>query len=192
MANYILSEKVHNEIYAFYTNVSKKYKHTYSEELMLKNINDAYNAIYQIENGLLRRQPTISRWRGFYMATSNDKRWNFAYRIDGDTIYIEDACHAQNMHESKKLLRISESKLKQIIYESIVSVLRHPLKETTEKDSYQAKPKKEGRLNDWEINNIFGKIVSELVCSKRITPEDGEMLLYYGLYNNDCVSHVGS
>ena len=50
MANYILSEKVHKETYAFYPNVSKKYQYTYSEELMLKNINDAYNAIYRIEN----------------------------------------------------------------------------------------------------------------------------------------------
>lgn len=94
--------------------------------------------------------------------------------------------------KNKQIVRLTESQLKRLIYESIVSVLRNPLKETTEKDSYQAKPKKEGRLNDWEINNIFGKIVSELVCSKRITPEDGEMLLYYGLYNNDCVSHLGS
>ena len=124
MANYILSEKVHNEIYAFYTNVSKKYKHTYSEELMLKNINDAYNAIYQIENGLLRRQPTISRWRGFYMATSNDKRWNFAYRIDGDTIYIEDVCHAQNMHESKELIHITEKQIKLIVKESLRKIFR--------------------------------------------------------------------
>ena len=31
---------------------------------------------------------------------ANTKKWYFTYRIDGDTIYVEDACHAQNMHES--------------------------------------------------------------------------------------------
>lgn len=190
--NYKISKYALNQIRSFYNNVAKKYRNTWSKEDVKKYVLATKQSIYQIENGLIRRNPTISRWQGLFMATSKDKKWNFAYKIDGDTIYIEDACHAQNMHESKKILRISESKLKQVIYESIVSVLRYPLKETIEKDSYQAKPKKEGRLNDWEINNIFGKIVSELVCSKRITPEDGEMLLYYGLYNNDCVSHAGS
>ena len=190
--NYRISKYALNQIRSFYNNVAKKYRNTWSKEDVKKYILATKQSIYQIENGLIRRNPTISRWQGLYMATTKDKKWNFAYKIDGDTIYIDDACHAQNMHESKKILRISESKLKQIIYESIVSVLRYPLKETTEKESFQAKPNKEGRLNDWEINNIFGKIVSELVCSKRITPEDGEMLLYYGLYNNDCVSHVGS
>ena len=95
---YLLSSKVHTNIYDFYTNVSKKYKNTYSFELMKKNIIDAYNSIYQIENGLSRRQPTIPRWAGKgHMA--NTKKWYFLYRIDGDTIYVEDACHAQNMHE---------------------------------------------------------------------------------------------
>ena len=104
-----------------YRNVAKKYSHTYSYELMVKNISAAYSAIYQIENGLLRRQPTISRWSGFYMATSKDKKWYFAYRIDGDTIYVEDACHAQNMHESRL---IYTTRLDKLISESIRHTLR--------------------------------------------------------------------
>ena len=60
------------------------------------------------------------------------------------------------------------------------------------KDSYQAKPKNKGRLNDWEIFNILTTIVTNMVADKRISKEDGEMLLHYGLYNNDCYSHVGS
>ena len=31
----------------------------------------------------------------------NTDKWYFAYTIDGDTIFIEDACHAQNMHEEE-------------------------------------------------------------------------------------------
>lgn len=30
---------------------------------------------------------------------ANTDKWYYAYTIDGDTITIQDACHAQNMHE---------------------------------------------------------------------------------------------
>ena len=119
--NHAIRQQVLNKISNFYHNVAKKYKHTYSEELMHKNIDNAYNAIYQIENGLLRRRPTISRWNGLFMATSRDRKWYFAYRIEGDTIYVEDACHAQNMHES--LLR-RVIRLDRLISESIRHTLR--------------------------------------------------------------------
>ena len=84
-------------VYSFYYHVALKYRHTYSEELMLKNIDEAVDAFYRIENGLLRRKPTISQWAGYHMA--NTDKWYFAYTIDGDTITIVDARHAQNMHE---------------------------------------------------------------------------------------------
>ena len=76
-----------------------KYRHTYSEELMQRNIDDAVDAFYRIENGLLRREPTLSRWqqKGYNMA--NTDKWYFAFTFDGETVTIVDACHAQNMHE---------------------------------------------------------------------------------------------
>lgn len=86
------------KITTFYNNVGKKYKHTYSKELMHKNIDEAVDAMFQIERSLLRRKPTISRWNGYYMA--NTDKWYFAYMFDGETVTIVDACHAQNMHES--------------------------------------------------------------------------------------------
>ena len=116
--NYVISNYVHKNIYNFYTNVSKKYNYTYSDELMYKNINDAYDSIYKIENCLLRRKPTLSRWNGMFMATAG--KWYFAYRIDGDTIYVEDACHAQNMHEE----RLRE-KIRSIIIETINNMKVH-------------------------------------------------------------------
>ena len=87
---------------SFYRNVSKKYKHTYSEELMHQNIDEAIDAMYQIEQTLLRREPTLERWKGYYMA--NTDKWYFAYTIEGDTITIVDACHAQNMHNNPPAL----------------------------------------------------------------------------------------
>ena len=65
--------------------------------LMHKNIDDAIDGMFQIEKTLLRRKPTLSRWKGYHMA--NTDKWYFAYTIDGDTITIVDACHAQNMHQ---------------------------------------------------------------------------------------------
>ena len=71
--------------------------HTYSEELMHKNADDAVDAMYQIERTLLRREPILSRWKGYLMA--NTDKWFFAYTFDGETVTVMDACHAQNMHE---------------------------------------------------------------------------------------------
>ncbi len=85
------------KIRSFYNNVAKKYKHTYSKWLMHKNIDDSIDAMYQIERTLLRREPTIARWTGYYMA--NTDKWYYAYKIEANTIIIVDACHAQNMKE---------------------------------------------------------------------------------------------
>ena len=102
--NIIVSPKASDSIRSFYRNVSKKYCHTYSYELMTKNITDAINSMYQIENGLQRRTPTINRWKGKGYLMANTKKWYYAYVIDVDTILIEDACHAQNMHDSRNII----------------------------------------------------------------------------------------
>lgn len=88
------------KITSFYYNVAKKYRHTYSKELMHKNIDESVDAMYQIERTLLRREPTISRWEGYHMA--NTDKWYFAYTVEGDTVTVVDACHAQNMHEEER------------------------------------------------------------------------------------------
>ena len=92
---YIIRKRCAQKITTFYRNASKKYKHTYSLELMEQNVNDAYDSMFEIEKTLLRRKPTISRWAGYHMA--NTDKWYFAYTIDGDTVTVVDACHAQNM-----------------------------------------------------------------------------------------------
>lgn len=95
---YRISRQCFRKISAFYHNVAKKYRHTYSKELMHKNIDDAIDSMYEIERTLLRREPTISDWLGLWMA--NTDKWYFAYTIEDDeTVVIVDACHAQNMHE---------------------------------------------------------------------------------------------
>ena len=96
--NYIIKPRASRKIYTFYQNVAKKYRHTYDKDDMKRNVHDALFSIYEIERTLLRREATLARWKGYYMA--NTDKWYFAYTIDGDTITVRDACHAQNMHES--------------------------------------------------------------------------------------------
>ncbi len=60
---YVIRKRCAQRITTFYRNVSKKYKHTYSLELMEKNVIDAYDAMFRIENSLLRREPVLSRWK---------------------------------------------------------------------------------------------------------------------------------
>ena len=41
---------------------------------------------------------------------AHSDKWNYAYRIEGNTIFVEDACHQQNMHDSiKARLNLIES-----------------------------------------------------------------------------------
>ena len=96
---YKAQKRCSKNIVKFYMNVSKKYKHTYSSVLMHKNIDDAIDSMFLIEKTLHRRKPTLTRWQnqGWHMA--NTDKWYYAYTIDGETITIQDACHAQNMHD---------------------------------------------------------------------------------------------
>lgn len=96
---YRIHRQCFRNIASFYHNVAKKYKHTYSKQLMKKNIDEAINSMYQIESTLHRRMPTIEKWKDYYMA--NTDKWYYAYTIEDDTITIVDACHAQNMHETE-------------------------------------------------------------------------------------------
>lgn len=94
---YIIKSRPRYRIAQFYKNVIRKYRHTYSVELMHANIDEAVNAMYQIEQSLLRRRPTLPRWQheGWYMA--NAGKWYYAYTVTEDAVVIEDACHSQNM-----------------------------------------------------------------------------------------------
>lgn len=94
---YLIDPKCYDEINSFYEHVALKYRHTYSEELMHQNIDDAVDAMFQIERTLHRRKPTLRKWAGYHMA--NTDKWYYAYLILDDVIVVVDACHAQNMHE---------------------------------------------------------------------------------------------
>lgn len=91
------------KIESFYLHVALKYRHTYSFEDMDRNVLEAISNAHLIEKSLLRRKPTLERWKneGWHMANAGN--WYYAYTITDDTIIIEDACHEQNMHEENPL-----------------------------------------------------------------------------------------
>lgn len=122
--NYKISKDALNQIRSFYNNVAKKYRNTWSKEDVKIYILATKQSIYQIENGLLRKNPTISNWQGLFMATTKDKKWNFAYKIEGDTIYIVDACHAQNMLRTSNDIGLTEFKLRRLIKEEVSRILQ--------------------------------------------------------------------
>ena len=96
--NYIVKPVVVSKVRQFYRNVQKKYRNTYSYQDRLQYINRAVDNIGAIEQTLPRRRPTLQRWQRYHMAKADN--WYYAYTIEGDTIIIQDACHAQNMHEN--------------------------------------------------------------------------------------------
>ena len=51
--NHVIRKRCLLKINTFYRNVSKKYKHTYSEALMHQNIDEAIDGMYEIEKTLL-------------------------------------------------------------------------------------------------------------------------------------------
>ena len=93
--NYHIEPLAVQRIRTFYRNVFLKYSNTYAYDDMLRYINNTVDAIYGIERSYLRRRPTIKRWQGWHMAQAGN--WYYAYTIEGDTITIHDACHAQHM-----------------------------------------------------------------------------------------------
>ena len=58
---YLIHSNCRKNIIEFYTHVSMKYRNTYSESQMLKNMDEAINAMYLVEKSLVSRRPTLDR-----------------------------------------------------------------------------------------------------------------------------------
>ncbi|MBO7067709.1 MAG: hypothetical protein J6W52_03385 [Bacteroidaceae bacterium] len=96
---YLIHSSCRRNIVDFYRHVAMKYRNTYSKGLMLKNIDEAVEGMYLIEKTLSRRCPTLEKWKKEGWNMTNAGKWYYAYTISDDTIIIQDACHAQNMHD---------------------------------------------------------------------------------------------
>jgi hypothetical protein len=70
---YIIKPRASQKIFSFYSNVAKKYRHVYDKADLKRDVFNATFSIYDIERTLLRREPTIARWKGYHMA--NTDKW---------------------------------------------------------------------------------------------------------------------
>ena len=68
---YIIKPRASRKIFSFYQNVAKKYRHTYDKGDLKRDVQNAVFSIFRIENGLLRRELTISQWTGYHMANTD-------------------------------------------------------------------------------------------------------------------------
>lgn len=107
---YEIGVKAIQSIENFYHNVAKKYRNTYDYNLMSKNIDDTIDSIYSIKLDSKSIEPNwgLAKYSQYGCRMIHIKRWYFVYIIEGDSIVVIDACHAQNMHEVKDYPEIPE------------------------------------------------------------------------------------
>ena len=101
--NYVIRDRCIRNIASFYNHVARKYRNTYTKQLMHKNLDEAIDAMFLIEQSLLRRRPTLKRWQNQGWDMAHAGHWYYAYTVSDHTVTIEDACHEQNMHEDAQM-----------------------------------------------------------------------------------------
>ncbi|MCM1142503.1 MAG: hypothetical protein NC453_28370 [Muribaculum sp.] len=126
MPEIVISIDAARKIRSFYRNMYMKYRNTWDISEIHALIDRYIDTMKGIESTLQRLEPSLSKWRNanLYMARSKDKKWFYAYRFDGTTVYVEDSCHSQNMHENRNVVRLTEQKFKQIIIECVTKILK--------------------------------------------------------------------
>ena len=104
-----IHKRVYNKISKFYYNVRIKYPNTNSYQNVLDQINKVYNETYKVGTQLRKINPTtsyiISRWKGYNIDCSDETGWYFAYKVDGETIYVYDAVNYKNMSDKAYVSR---------------------------------------------------------------------------------------
>lgn len=170
-------QNVLNELYfsEFAKNVSTPRYYVIKEKLL--NLDKSY---------INRRRGRYPAWAQGGMLEIQIGSHIFGYSWDGTTIYIEEYFKekAVENQQTQQIIRLTETEFNEILTQSIREVIKEEFDYS--KTSYQAKPKSNGGLNDWELFRILSTIIGELVSDEKITKEDGQMLLHYALYNNDC------
>lgn len=89
------------QIMSFYNNVGLKFPHNNTGDVIEKYIDNAINSIYSLNNDKLLQEPYLNRWAGYKRITLG--YWNLAVVVDGNTFYVKDACHRQNMTNNPEI-----------------------------------------------------------------------------------------
>jgi hypothetical protein len=96
----VIQDRVYRRIRQFYDNARLKYPNTYSRANADRDIDKVHDELYKVGTQLCTRNYTIiSRWNGYLVDYSTKVKWYFAYRIEDDVIYVEDAENYRNMSD---------------------------------------------------------------------------------------------
>ena len=91
--------RVYQRIRKFYDNAMLKYPNSYFPDEADRNVDKVCDEIYKVGT-LPKVNPNTSfvpkTWAGYFVSRS-DTGWYFAYKIQGNTVYIYDAANHTNM-----------------------------------------------------------------------------------------------
>ena len=93
-----VASKVHNRIKQFYYNAMLKYPNTYFPDDADRDIYKVTNELMKVGTRLWKKNNNILlKWENYFVDYSKVTGWYFAYRIEENTIYIEDVENYRNM-----------------------------------------------------------------------------------------------
>ena len=97
---HIINNRVYYRIRQFYDNARLKYPNTYSRDDADRDIDKVHDELYKVGAQLWKKKNCIlQKWRGYCVDYSRATKWYFAYRIENEIIYIEDAENYRNMSD---------------------------------------------------------------------------------------------
>ena len=145
----IVTQEAIDDVGTFYGNVAKQYPNTWDDEKVQNAINNVLDGMNSViitslqgeKKPLLTTLQDVSNVAELSLVSRGKRYWYFTVRIDGENIYIENAIYSKN--ESQRAYRrgksnptaplsaddrttqqrITESKLLEIIRESIIKYL---------------------------------------------------------------------
>jgi hypothetical protein len=98
----VIDDRVHYRIRQFYYNVMLKYPNTYFPDDVSRDVGRIHKELLKVATNELWHKndmKSIRGWEHYNVDYSNKTGWYFAFRIENNIIYIEDAENHRNMSE---------------------------------------------------------------------------------------------
>ncbi|GHT32953.1 hypothetical protein FACS189434_05960 [Bacteroidia bacterium] len=97
-----INNNVYDRIRIFYDNAMRKYPNTYFPADADRDTDRVMEEVYKVTTNELWHKNDIKSvrgWENYLVDYSKETGWYFAYKIENDIIYIEDAENHRNMSE---------------------------------------------------------------------------------------------
>lgn len=101
---------MYNRIHKFYYNAMLKYPNTYYPDDADRDIIKVVSELHKVGTRLWHKNDSIlSRWDGYLVDYSTKVKWYFAYRIEDNAVYVEDAENYRNMSDLANIFYFNEN-----------------------------------------------------------------------------------